>query len=69
MVSKLWILIDIGCLCCDEASEIVGIYKNKEEAIQMADTWQGICNADNKGQHDFIVRELPDVGVINPKYE
>lgn len=64
----MWIVVDIGCIECGEASEIVGIFSDKVRA-------DGIAEQLNKklpfthGQHSYVVFPIPvKLDEVHPAY-
>ena len=33
---KVWVVVDIGCIECDEETKIVGVFADKEKAQSLA---------------------------------
>lgn len=62
----LWIVVDVGCICCLCDSDIVGVFTDPEEAnavihrLSNEEEWQG--------GHSFELFLLPSVNQITPKY-
>lgn len=62
----MWIIVDIGCIECGEATDIAGAFKTQAEAeafvepLNKALGWQG-------GQHNFKAFKVPTLG-LKPDY-
>jgi hypothetical protein len=55
---KYWLAFDIGCIECGEGSGPLGLFKTKEEALQVADKAREAQAADWSGEHHFEVYEV-----------
>lgn len=64
----MWLLFNIGCLECGVSSKIVGIFKSKKEANNLAETLSESHGWRGGGQNSFEVFELPKAGVIDSEY-
>ena len=53
-----YIVVDIGCIECGEASAILGIFDNKERAEEVKEKYAIIQGNNWTGQHHFKVFEI-----------
>jgi hypothetical protein len=65
----MFLVINIGCIECGVSSQVVGLFKTKEEADKIADKCIEKYYWRHGGQNEFTVFPLPEVGVINSEYE
>ena len=65
----LWIVFDIGCLCCGTPSNIVGVFDDKEIADAVADKCHNSKYwLSEGGMNSFKVFKMPEVNKLNPDY-
>jgi hypothetical protein len=63
-----WIVIDVGCLECESSTDIVGLFRTKEEADRAAAKLQRSMRKWDGGHHVFLAAQIPEVGVITEAY-
>ena len=55
-----FMVFDIGCLECGEASDIVGFFTTTDEAVLRATDAEKEQKEDWHGQHAFVIFDLSD---------
>lgn len=53
----LYIIIRIGCLCCDTPTKLVGVYKDKEKAYNIFNKCDSI---DTSEIHQYEIFEIDE---------
>ena len=56
-----YVVVDIGCLECMERSNVLGIFTNKDRAIQVCDKYYKLQKENWNGDHDFIIFEIDNL--------
>ena len=68
-MSKLWILVNVGCIHCEVSSNIVGVFSSEERAKALADELSDSHGWRQNGQNSFEVFPMPETDVVHPDYE
>ena len=63
-----YVVVNIGCLECGVSSNIVGVFENKEKAKLIAEKCSDKFSWRNGGENSFEVFELPEIDIVNSKY-
>lgn len=63
-----YLLFNIGCIECGVSSNVVGVFRTKQEAQELANKLQETHEWREHGQNKFEVFPLPEVGIINEEY-
>lgn len=63
-----YIAVDIGCIECGEESSVLGIFTNKEQALEILKKCEEYQNKHWTGQHDFELFEVEQENVLNDEY-
>lgn len=60
-MKKLYVAVDIGCIECGEETKVLGIFTNKNKALDVLEE-HAIRQEENwSGQHDFGVYEVNEI--------
>ena len=51
-----YVAVDIGCIECGEPSHVLGIFTNKEKALNVCKEHEERQNLNWTGQHSFLCR-------------
>jgi hypothetical protein len=68
MGQEAWIVVNIGCIECGVASNIVGVFSDKEEADGLAKRLNETHNWRQGGQNEFAVFPMPPLNEIADEY-
>jgi len=63
----MYLVIDIGCLECEEETFVVGVFEDKDQAESVFDKLGG-NNKSYAPQGRFLMFELPTMNTIGPEY-
>ena len=58
-----YILMKIGCLCCDTPTNIVGVYSNQEEAN---DIYEKCDRINTSVRYEYMLFTVPDEDYESP---
>ncbi|MFT4414177.1 hypothetical protein ACLM5H_09980 [Fredinandcohnia humi] len=65
-----FVLVDIGCSECGEASNIVGIFTSKEKAIGAKEIYCKENRLEENEDHELLIYQIDEVDKIyNNSYE
>ena len=65
---KLWILVNIGCIECGVSTNIVGVFDDKEKALEIANGLGKTHGWREGGQNWFEVFVMPETNKIKQEY-
>lgn len=66
----MYLVMDIGCIECGADSAVVGIFSDKDYALELAKFYNSSRQYNwTGGQHNFEVFDLLEPDVINPEYK
>ena len=65
----MFLVMNIGCIECGVSSQIVGVFKTKKIADDVAEKCEGKYAWREGGQNSFEVFPVPADGVVNDEYE
>jgi hypothetical protein len=57
-MDKPWLVFNVGCIECGVGSNVVGLYANEDEAIQVAKACGDALHWRQQGQNAFEVFDL-----------
>lgn len=63
-----YIAVDIGCIECGENSSVLGIFTNKEQALEILKKCEEYQKEHWEGQHSFELFEVEQENVLNDNY-
>lgn len=58
-----YVVVDIGCLECGEASAVLGIFDDKNKAKKVMEKYDKIQSKNLTGQHHFKIFEVKDENI------
>ena len=58
-----YVAVDIGCIECGEPSHVLGIFTNKEKALNVCKEHEERQNLNWTGQHSFEIFEIKNMGL------
>lgn len=58
-----YVVVDIGCIECCEASAVLGIFDNKNKAKEIMDKYYEIQSENWTGQHSFKIFEVKEENI------
>lgn len=61
MVIMYYVVVDIGCLECMESSNVLGIFTNVYQAMQVCDKYYKLQEQNWHGDHDFKIFEIKNL--------
>lgn len=64
----LYVAVDIGCIECGEDSAVLGVFEDADVALDVCNESCAYQKAHWNGQHEFMVYEVPGLGVRVPVY-
>lgn len=65
-----YVVVDIGCSECGEASNIVGIFSSKEKAIDARDYYVKDNRLEDNDDHELLIYKIDKLDKIyNNSYE
>lgn len=63
-----YVVVDIGCIECGEPSSVLGIFTDKEKAIEISKKCEEYQEKNWTGQHDFEIYEVDKENKLIDKY-
>ena len=63
-----YVVVDIGCIECGETSSVLGIFTDKEKAIEISKKCEEYQEKNWHGQHDFEIYEVDKENELIDKY-
>lgn len=64
----MWILVNIGCIECGVSTKIVGVYRDKKQADDLAEELNDTNSWREGGQNSYEVFAMPEPDTTDPEY-